>query len=495
MSHNHNNNNPARSDNLQPQQGALPPQSASAQASPRQQRADARQQRSLQNEVNRLSTLLTALQGRMNTAEQSIQSNQDVVDGLGVNGIRTVSMKQEATLVNTAINTNIYRDNLQSVTLPVRAILDNWETEWNTNVPNWKQKQIEEMLTRRDKLSENTHIARWYKDFEFFVRQYSIPLLVIERYLITKIMDENLRAKYLLKKEVRNLNGYENIKKWVYNPPKGKMQILVQEKKIFNWSYKNNTNIVEALEHYDLVIREYLWEIKFATKYGVPEWEIQKPNETALVNHFLKCLSTTIQQDVFRTMKQLHSRLNMALLRIACEKVHKMRAGHLGLELKDNHKEITNLVMEKVANTVQVCAMRAFRKQQGTSNWGRNQNKNGSYNNQESYNNKSNNKYNGRNNNNGRFSNNGKNNYNNRTRNRIRRMKMANQRCFGCNRKGHLKKQCWKLYPHLKKSYFERQKQRKQLFCIGQIQLSSTEQEAIIQKLSKNKKIKKVKKS
>ena len=341
------------------------------------------------------------------------------------------------------------------------------DSRWMREHREKKQKTLLREFT--PKLTPSSHLAEWYNNFEFYARCHKIPKTVIEARFIIDLVDDKIRNKYLLEKEIKELtNEYETLQKWLFDPTIGKKQILKQKEAIFKWKNSHNT-IKEAYNSFLLIIRAYSRELAFAKQNGIPEFQFDRPSEASLVKYFISNVSKSIGNELTRTLTRMNVGLNMSVLKLACEKIAKSEETLLGMDVKNDNSniKIETLITERVDKQVnEILAVRSY------NNWGGSQNRN--YNQMGGYNNRSKpntygNGYNYRGR--GRGRRNGRGRWRNKrwTNPRAMKIKRGSIKCHHCKKKGHKVAQCWIKHPHLKKSFLERikdQRARKSLFVI-----------------------------
>ena len=424
-------------------------------------------------------------QNAQKTSIDSIKSNQGsqqtTIAAITGTILPQFTIQEEKAEIARASNVDIYKNTTKFGLDDEIKEIDDEEQENNNDGQagsRWMREHTEKKRKSllhdfTPKLSQNAHLAEWYTNFEFYARCHKIPKSIVESRFIIDLVDDNIRNKYLLEKEIKGLeNKYKVLQKWLFDPTLGKKQILKQKEAIFKWKNSHNT-IKEAYNSFLLTIRAYSRELAFAKQNGIPEFQFDRPSEAALVKYFIANVPKAIANNLTRTLTKMEVGLNMSLLKLACDKIAKSEETLLGMDIKgnDTNVKMEALITERVDKQVnEILAVKAY------NNWGssqgRGQGLNGGYNNRtpNTFN------YGPRSNRNNR--------YNNRGRGRGRRGRWGNRRfnnartmkfrrggikCHHCKKRGHKIAQCWIKYPHLKKSFFERiknERTRKSLFVI-----------------------------
>ena len=186
------------------------------------------------------------------------------------------------------------------------------------------------------KLGRKIHVAEWYKNFEYMVKTHRIPTSIVRRHMVTTTFTPELRAEYLLVREIKNLeeNGgvnYDAVRRWVYRPEIGKYKVIEQMREIFKWK-QGKGNLLEAYDSYNLTVRAFIRELRFAQENGVRQLELDQPDEATLAKQFINSVATKFREEIARTCKLIGCPLNMALLKVICERVNNTKGGILGLK-------------------------------------------------------------------------------------------------------------------------------------------------------------------
>ena len=318
------------------------------------------------------------------------------------------------------------------------------------------------MMEFTPKLSRTTHVAEWYRNFEYMVKAQRIPTSIVRRHMVTTTFTPALRTEYLLVREIKELeeNGgvnYAAVRRWIYKPEIGKYQVTEQMKKIFKWK-QGKGNLLEAYDEYNLVVRSFLRELQFARENGVRALELDHPDETTLAKQFINNVKGKYTDEIARTCKLIGCPLNMALLKVICERVNTTKGGILGIHdttrtttAVKQETLVTERLEKKVDRVLEIFAMRntrSFDNWQGRQGTGGRRNR--KTNREVRRNNWSNNTNNG-------------NKWNLSRRPRINKLQWAKRKCYHCKRPGHVKRQCWDLNPQLRKLFFERLRKNKNM--------------------------------
>ena len=396
--------------------------------------------------------------------------HKTIIDTIKGSKLTHLNITEEALVIERAKNAKIYDIPISSE-LPIIA-----DIVANDPFLYQKVRKFKTLLTEfQPKLSRKVHVAEWYKNFEYMVKTHNIPTSIVRRNMVTATFTNDLKAEYLLVREVKNLEedggvNYDEVKKWVYQPEVGKYTVIEQLQKIFRWKQGKET-LLEAYDGYNLVVRAFVRELKFAEGNGVSTLELDHPDETTLAKQFINNIRKEYKAEMTRTCKLIGQPLNMALLKVICERVNTAKGGTLGIREEDKPivKEetmVTARLEKKVDRVLEICALQ----EKIYNNWQGRQPRRPRRN--KWYNSNANNT--------------GNNRTSRRTRNnrnaRMNKVQRAMRKCYHCKRSGHIKRQCWELYPHLKKSFFERvrnnRKGAKQIFMLDQIQEVYAQEEA-----------------
>ena len=246
----------------------------------------------------------------------------------------------------------------------------------------------------------------------------------------------------------------EDFKRWLSDRNKMRVRIRETRSEIFRWRAKA-PSVATTYKNFHKLVNNYIRQIKFAIQNGISNKEIVKPTETELVNHFINNSKILFGDQIYKVMKQMDDTRNMALLKLACDHVDRMNESCLGLQVGTGRKSAMVLdTSDKNQSTddaesdedldqadkAEFLALFRKYKQQKRSRWMNNRNKN-------SRNFRQNRNWAKRSSE--TFS---KFRSKNKTRERVRKERKF---CDHCGILGHIKKQCWKLYPHLRKSYLK----------------------------------------
>ena len=436
------------------------------------------QNEQMKKEIKELSNMLQTQQLMIDNQKCTIAKQKDAMLSIAGGILPHMTVNDEQRAIEEARKVDIYG---QDATFGLndqqeeRKINDE-ESDPNTEMSQslWQQESNErrckKLLTEfTPKLTKSTHLARWFTNFEFYARSHKIPIRVIEERFIVDLTNEEIRNKWLAEKEIKKLtNTYVSIREWLYDHSTGKKQILAQRQEIFKWTNKETT-ITKAYESFLLVVKAYIRELTFAKLNNIPEFQFDRPSEASLVKHFINKVRKPIGADLTRTLTKMKTCINMALLKLACDKIAKSEETLLGMEVNQQKLDtkMEAMITERVSKEVnaQVYAIKSF------NNWGKTNAVRDSYGNQG--NNKPYGGYRGRGRGRGRYG------YRGGRRGRPRSKSRFNSRmgkfnrskitCFHCRKTGHKKAQCWELHPQLKKSFLERVKDeriRKSLFIM-----------------------------
>ena len=388
-------------------------------------------------------------------AEQSMNLtvHKGIIDNIKGSRLTHLNVTEEALAIERAKTTNVYAIPLET---GLAAIPDIVPTDPFLYQKTRKFKTL--LMEFTPKLGRKIHVAEWYKNFEYMVKTHRIPTSIVRKHMVTTTFTPELRAEYLLVREVKNLEedggvDYDAVRRWVYRPEIGKYKVIEQMQKIFKWK-QGNENLLEAYDSYNLIVRAFIRELQFAQENGVRQLELDQPDEATLAKQFINSTATRFREEITRTCKLIGCPLNMALLKVICERVNNTKGGILGLRNTKTPSTpiktealLTERLERKVDKVLEIFAVRNAKQY---NNWQGGQNTGGRRNWNTGREMKRDDKRGyGNNNNRG-------NRWNRSRRPRLNKLQWAMRKCYHCKRPGHMKKQCWDLHPHLRKAFFER---------------------------------------
>ena len=377
-----------------------------------------------QNRNNAFMHVLQDLQQQI--AQLRIQQTQisTNANNAAMPGFNTVEQQTKLTV---AESSSVYRN----LSLPEPVVE-------NARPTAEDRKQYKELFSSYENLTKRSNAITWFTNFEYACNVYKVPTSIRYLKLTTKLFDEEMKQKFMAERLHVDLTSIEKIKNWLLDIPTVRAHVAKELQAIFNWKQKAKT-LVETYKDYKRTVMNYVRAIKTAHFRGLPKMEIEadKPSELKLHNIFVCGLQREYRQKVYRTMEDLTDVRNVAVLEVVCEYLDKISTGKLGINLKSDRVTQSILYSEyEQKEEAEVTQEMYYMGNNTRATRGRGQRGRRPF-----YG-----SYRGR-------------NFNRTARSTRNQRKFDNRSCYHCGLVGHVISACWKLYPDLKKKYFQKRAQ------------------------------------